>query len=65
MNTIKAHPVYKQILEENCGGCIYNVANRDNYETSELLALWHSMSASEQELMGGITKGAMRFIQGE
>lgn len=51
-----------QVLKDSCGGLIYNVANRNKYDTSELVALWDSLTASERESAGGIIKGAMNFI---
>lgn len=62
MHEIKAHPVMVQVLKDSCGGLIYNVANRNKYDTSELVALWDSLTASERESAGGIIKGAMNFI---
>lgn len=60
---IQSNEVYKQILADSFGGVMYNVDNRSKYETSEILALWESLGASEREAAGGIMKGAMHFLQ--
>lgn len=65
MNTIEQisnNEVYKQILKDAFGGVMYNVANRDKYDTKEITALWNSMSPAEQESAGGIMKGAFNFL---
>ena len=65
METIKNHPVYQEILKDSFGGVLYDVANRDKYDTVELLALWNNLSTSKKASAGGIMKGAMNFIQGK
>jgi len=62
---IQNHEVYKQVLEDSCGGLMYDVSNYHQYDEAELLALWDSLSPAEQEVSGGITKGAMSFLKGE
>jgi hypothetical protein len=62
MEKITALPVYKQILQDSFGGVMYNVANRNQYDTSELLSLWNALSPAEREAAGGIAKGAINFI---
>ena len=64
MDEIKNHPTMVQILADSFGGVIYNVANRDKYDTTELLGLWNNLTASEQESAGGIISGAISFIKG-
>ena len=59
---IEENPVYKQILADSFGGIMYNVANRDKYETSELLRLWDSMTPAGRESSGGIMAGAISFV---
>lgn len=61
---IENNEVYKQILADSFGGVMYNVANRDKYDTAELLALWGRMTPAEQSAVGGIMKGAINFVQG-
>jgi hypothetical protein len=56
---------YKQILADSFGGVMYNVANRDKYDTTEILALWNSLADNVQDSAGGIMKGAMNFISGK
>ena len=63
MQTIENHSVMQEILKDSFGGVMYNVANRNKYDTTELLALWHSLSDSEQSSANGCIKGAIAFIQ--
>ena len=63
MDEIKNHPTMVQILADSFGGVIYNVANRDKYDTEELLSLWDALTASEKESAGGIIGGAIAFVQ--
>lgn len=68
MNTIeliKQDPTYKEIMQDSFGGIMYNVANQDKYDTKTMLALWDSMTPSEQESAGGILKGAINFVKGD
>ena len=51
-----------QVLKDAYGGIMYNVANRDKYDTVELLAIWDSLTASEQENADGLIKGAINFL---
>lgn len=64
VSKIKNHPIYKQIMADNCGGLIYDIANRNKYDTLEILTLWNSLSEARRESCDGIIKGAMSFIQG-
>lgn len=68
MNTtlelIKNNDTYKQVLADSFGGIMYDIANRDKYDTSKILGLWNSLSVAEQESAGGIMRGAMNFISG-
>ena len=59
---IENHPVLKQILEDSFGGVMYNVSNKNKYDTKELLCLWNSLSGAEKESFGGIITGAINFI---
>jgi hypothetical protein len=59
---IHNNSVYKQILADSFGGIMYNVANRNKYDTTELLQLWGALTPSERDSVGGITKGAINFI---
>lgn len=60
---IENNPVYKQILDDSFGGCLYNVDNRDKYDADEILQIWNNLTPNEQESAGGIMKGAMNFLQ--
>ena len=53
----------KQILKDSFGGIMYNVANRNKYDATELLAIWDSLPAYEKENAGGIITGAINFIK--
>tara|TARA_R110000851_G_scaffold4520_1_gene18455 strand:+ start:1475 stop:1720 length:246 start_codon:yes stop_codon:yes gene_type:complete len=64
---IENHPVYARILADSFGGVIYNVANRDTYDTTgtlELIALWETMPDYQRDSCNGILTGAMNFITG-
>jgi len=52
-----------QVLKDAYGGVMYNVANRDKYDTAELLAIWDGLDASEQESAGGLITGAINFLK--
>lgn len=56
---------YKQVLKDSFGGVMYNVANRDKYNSSEVLQLWNSLTPQAQDSFDGITKGAMHFLEGK
>lgn len=64
IEAIKSHPVYKQIMADSFNGVMYNVANRNKYDSAELVTLWQSMSDDQQACCDGIVKGAMNFITG-
>lgn len=64
MQQIKAHPVYQQVVGDAFGGIMYNVANRAKYDSTEIIALWNSLSPVERESADGIMKGAFNFLQG-
>jgi len=59
---IQDNETYKQILADSFGGVMYNVANRDKYDTTVIVELWSLLTPAEKELAGGIMKGAMHFI---
>ncbi len=63
IETIKASPVYQQILKDSYGGIMYNVANRGKYESAAIEALWYGMTESERESAGGIMTGAFNFLK--
>lgn len=66
MNTldkIKANEVYKQVLADSYGGVMYNVANHDKYDTTELLKLWAELTPAEQDMTDGIMRGAISFLK--
>lgn len=65
METIQNNEVYKQVLKDSFGGVMYNVANRDKYDSAELIGLWDNLPAGEQSAAGGIMKGAISFLKGE
>jgi len=59
---IKNHPVMIQILADSYGGIMYDVANRDKYDTTNLLESWDKVPAHEKENAGGIINGAINFL---
>lgn len=54
---------YKQIMADSFGGIMYNVANKNKYNTKTLLELWNRLTPAEQEHAGEIMKGAINFIK--
>lgn len=60
---LKEHPVLKEILADSYGGIIYNVANENKYDTTELLELWEQLDGGEKDSLGGIIGGAINFIK--
>ena len=64
METIKNNEVLKEILKDSFGGVLYNVANRNKYNTEELLKAWDKLTPSEQEAHNGLINGAINFIKG-
>lgn len=62
INEIKENEVYQQILKDSFGGVLYNVANRNKYNTAEVLKLWNEMTPQEQSSADGIMTGAINFI---
>lgn len=62
MNNITKNEVFLQILDDSCGGLMYDVANKGKYDTAELVELWQNLPASQQEAAGGIVKGVFDFI---
>lgn len=63
LQKIKENPFYKMILSDSFGGVMYNIANRDKYDTIEILRLWNLLSENEKESAWGIMKWAINFIQ--
>jgi len=63
IQTVKNHPVMIQVLKDAYGGVMYNVANRNKYDTAELLAIWDGLDACEQEGADGLVRGAINFLK--
>jgi hypothetical protein len=63
MEKLKENEVLKQILKDSFGGVLYNVANRNKYDTAELLKQWEELEPAERESAGGIITGAINFIK--
>lgn len=61
---IKNNEVYKQVLKDSFGGVMYDVDNRNKYDTQELFALWGTLTPVEKESVGGIMQWAFNFLQG-
>ena len=60
---IKNNPTYQQVLKDSFGGVMYNVANRDKYDSKELLAKWDALLPREQSACDGIMTGAINFLK--
>ncbi len=58
---IKSNEVYKQVVKDSHGGVMYNVANIDKYDATEILSLWEKIQ--HKDSMDGIIRGAMSFLQ--
>lgn len=65
LNDLTDHPEYKRIIADSYGGVIYDLANRDKYDSATLLAIWESLSDQQRNSANGIIEGAIRFIQGD
>ncbi len=50
---IQDSEVMKQVLKDSFGGIMYNVANRDKYDSERILAIWDNMTPAEKESVGG------------
>lgn len=64
IKVIEENETYKQILKDSFGGVLYNVANRDKYDSAEVLQLWAALTPQEKDAVGGIMKGAINFVEG-
>lgn len=64
MERITNNPVYKQVLAGGFGGIMYNVANRNKYDSAELLAIWDGLTPGARWAAGDIVTGAINFLQG-
>lgn len=64
MKLIIDNPVYKQVMADSFGGIMYDVANHNKYDSTELLKEWDSLTPGEQSAMGGIVQGAINFLKG-
>lgn len=60
---IQQHPVYQEILKDSFGGVMYNVANRDKYDVTEIVNAWNDMHPADRESAGGIMKGVFNFLK--
>ena len=65
INKIKNNETYKQILNESCGGILYNIKNQNKYDTKELLELYNSLTEQEKNSLDGIMEGVINFINGD
>lgn len=64
LEQIKNSEVYKQVMADSFNGIMYNIDNRDKYNSTEILNIWNSMTPAEKEAVGGIVKGAINFLEG-
>jgi len=63
LEILKQDETLKQILADSFGGVMYDVANQNKYNTSELLVKYKALSGAEREGLGGLIKGAINFIK--
>jgi len=59
---LKDNETLKAILRDSMGGIMYNVANKNKYDSVELLKVYNSLNQEEKETLGGIIEGAIKFI---
>lgn len=59
---IKDNEVYKQILKDSFGGIMYDVSNRNKYDTKEIQQLWDKITPEYKESVGGIMQGVFNFL---
>lgn len=64
IDLLKDNATLKEILKDSFGGVIYDLSNKDKYDTTELIKLWDSLTGAEQETVGGLIKGAINFVKG-
>jgi hypothetical protein len=64
IQVIESNEVYKQVLKDSFGGVLYNVANRDKYDSTEVLRLWDNLTPQEKNAADGIMTGAIHFLEG-
>ena len=64
LEALRNNEEFKRVLADSFGGIMYDVANKEKYNTKQILAIWDSLSPCEQESAGGIVRGAIHFIQG-
>ena len=62
INKIKQNKTYNQVLEDSLGGIMYNTQNIGKYQDEELFNLIDQLG-EEIEMVDGIMKGAIEFIQ--
>jgi len=55
--------VLKEILKDSFGGVMYDLNNKNKYDTVELLKIWDSLENHEKLSVGGIIEGAINFIK--
>lgn len=65
VEAIAAHPVYKQVLADAYGGIMYDVANRNKYDSKAIIEAWNNLTPAEQGRAGGIMSGAFGFLKGD
>ena len=63
---IKNSALIGAVLNDSCGGIMYDVSNRNKYDkqaVADVLAQWDSLTAVEKGAADGILKGAIHFLQ--
>tara|TARA_R110000851_G_scaffold327919_1_gene497995 strand:+ start:892 stop:1110 length:219 start_codon:yes stop_codon:yes gene_type:complete len=59
---ILENKVYKQILSDSFGGIMYNVDNKNKYDTTELKKIYDKLTPQQLSGFDGIMKGALYFV---
>lgn len=56
------HTLLKPVWDDAFGGVLYNMANKDKYDTEAILAEWNKLTPAEQGAQNGLVKGAINFL---
>lgn len=62
MDKIRDNKIMQQILKDSFGGIMYDVANQNKYDTTELLEEWNKLTEGEKAGYNGLINGAINFI---
>ena len=68
IENIKSNATYKQVIADSFGGVMYNVANRDKYNSEDvalIIKTWDELAEGHRDTADGIVKGAVHFLKGD